>query len=152
MNPPTWRAFFDGLTDEALLGYVTNGLNEAAHAQACEALRSRGLEPPLPPPEPAAAAAHDEDEAALGDWVLLARDLSPSEAHVLAGCLQAAGIVAEVGDTHTVTMNWLWSPALGGAKVRVREAQRDPAREVLAAMRRGEFALGDDFDVGDRMP
>lgn len=84
----------------------------------------------------------------LGDWVLLERDLTPQEAQLLAGCLQAAGIAAEAGDTGIVQAHPLLAIAVGGACLRVRQAQLDEAREVLAAFRRGEFSLADDFDAG----
>lgn len=84
----------------------------------------------------------------LGDWVLLERDLTPQEAQLLAGCLQAAGIAAEAGDTGIVQAHPLLAIAVGGACLRVRQAQVDEARAVLAAFRRGEFSLGDDFDAG----
>lgn len=83
-----------------------------------------------------------------GDWVLLERDLTPQEAQLLAGCLQAAGIAAQAGDTGIVQANPLLSIAVGGACLRVLESQQEEARGVLAAFRRGEFSLGEDFDVG----
>lgn len=88
------------------------------------------------------------EPAGPGDWVLLERGLTPQEAQLLAGCLQAAGIAAQAGDTGIVQANPLLSIAVGGACLRVLESQQEEARGVLAAFRRGELSLGEDFDVG----
>jgi hypothetical protein len=84
----------------------------------------------------------------LGDMLLLERDLTPQEAQLLSGCLRAAGIAAEAGDTGIVQAHSLLAIAVGGACLRVPQTQLQEAREVLAAFRRGELALEDDFDVG----
>jgi hypothetical protein len=89
-----------------------------------------------------------EEPPYLGDWVILARDLDPTEAHILASCLAAAGIQADAGDVNTVQGNSLWTIAVGGAKVRVPQLQLAEAKQVFDAYRRGELALGDDFDAG----
>lgn len=108
---------------------------------------SRPFFPPLP--EEAQEAADGEPIPYLGDLVILVRDLSPTEAHLLCGCLQSAGIHADAGDAHIVQAHGLLTIAVGGAKVRVPSAQLEEARGVLAAFRRGDFALGDDFDPGE---
>lgn len=92
---------------------------------------------------------HDDTPAPYpGDMEILERDLSPTEAHLLVGCLRTAGIPADAGDTHLVQAHSLIAVAVGGAKVRVPREHLADAREVLAAFRRGDFALDDDFDVG----
>lgn len=93
------------------------------------------------------------DEAPyLGDMVILKADLSPTEAHVLRSCLQAAGLHADVGDANIVQAHSLLAIAVGGAKVRVPQAQWQEANEVLEAFSRGDFALGEDFDVNAPAP
>jgi Putative prokaryotic signal transducing protein len=77
------------------------------------------------------------------DYKLAARCLDPTQAHVLQGCLRAAGIAAAVTDNHHVQMNFLWAIALGGARVLVPAHQLAVAREVLAAFERGDLALQD---------
>ena len=93
-------------------------------------------------------AAPDANGAWLSEMALLARDLTPTDAHLLAGFLRQAGIEAETGDTTIVQMHSLLSIAMGGAKIRVPASQLEPARALLAAFRRGDFALDDDFDAG----
>lgn len=56
----------------------------------------------------------------------------PTEAYVFKSKLEAAGIWSFVADEGTVTMNWLYSNAIGGVKLKVRETDVEPALEVLA--------------------
>mgnify|MGYP002780851501 FL=1 len=81
------------------------------------------------------------NEPFLGDYVMLERGLTYTEAHILCECLRAAGIPAHVGDVHFVQTDPLLSIAVGGACVRA-------ARQVMEAYRRGAYTLDDDFDPG----
>jgi len=65
------------------------------------------------------------------DLVEVARYLIPLEANLVQGCLVASGVPAVLADAHLVQQD------------RVQEAQA-----VLEAFARGEFALGEDADVG----
>jgi hypothetical protein len=144
MPDPTLSAFFNGLADDELIARVQGGLTDEARPIAWAELASRGL---ARPPESLAVAS--EPSPYLGDRVLLERNLSPTEAHLLSACLRAAGIQADAGDTNIVQAHGLLALAVGGAKVRVPQSQWQDARLVLQAFRRGEFTLSDDFDVGD---
>lgn len=149
-NPPRQtdgelHQLFARLADEELASRVASGaLTDAAHALAIAELGRRGLAVPEIRQSPAAPPADY-----LGDQVILERNLSPTEAHLMCACLHAAGIEADAGDTHIVQAHSLLALALGGASVRVPSAQLPQAREIIAAFRRGDFALGDDFDPGD---
>lgn len=135
-------ALFSQLSDEELLARVaSNGLMPDAQSLAMAELRARGLNPPEVTVEPAPV-----DEAYLGDWVILENHLTPTEAHLFCACLHSAGLQADAGDTQVVQANPLIAIAVGGASVRVHVSQVAEAREVLAAFRRGDFELGDDFD------
>lgn len=83
-----------------------------------------------------------------GDWVEVARDLSPTEAHLLAGVLRRAGIAAEVADAHLAQTHSLMAIAIGGARVRVQADDLAAAQRVLADLDAGAFELDDDFDPG----
>ena len=138
------QQFFASLSDEALQERVRNGLSEEALHIATAELHNRGLTVPHADenqPGPA------QQEPYLGDWVILERNLTPTDAHLLAACLQAAGIAAQVADATLVQMQMLLTLALGGAKVRVPQSQVPQALEVLQAFRRGELALDDGFDA-----
>jgi hypothetical protein len=83
-----------------------------------------------------------------GDWVIVAQYLSFAEVHILRSLLQGAGIPAEVADAQLVQTDALLIPALRGARLRVPETRVAEAREVIAAFRRGDFELGEDFEPG----
>lgn len=138
------HSFYEDLTDDELLHRIQCGLTDEAHQIALSEVRRRDLRVPLE-----AATVESEPEPYLGDMVILEHSLTPTEAQMLSSCLAAAGIRAVADDTNLVQANSLWSIALGGAKVRVPQTQLADAREVLAAFRRGDFALEDDFDVGE---
>ena len=70
----------------------------------------------------------------------------PTDAHIVKGCLVAAGIPAVVADDNLVQVNSLWTPALGGVRILVPGEYVREAHDVIAAFNRGEFRLGDDFD------
>ena len=82
------------------------------------------------------------------DLFIAARYLDPMEAHMARGCLVAAGIPAVVADDNHIQSNQLMSPALGGVRVLVPQEYLLQSQEALAALARGDFALGDDADVG----
>ena len=80
--------------------------------------------------------------------IILASYTDPLEAQIALGRLLAEGIDARLDDAHSVLANWEWRLAIGGAKLRVPEAQAARAREVLAAIEAGAFALDDGTDDG----
>jgi hypothetical protein len=90
------------------------------------------------------------DEALLPgrDLFEVARYLIPMEASLVQGCLTASGIPAVLADAHLVQTDLLLAPALGGVRILVPEEYLQQAQAVLAAFQRGEFALGEDADVG----
>jgi hypothetical protein len=134
--------YFSKLTDEELMTRVATGsLTPDADSVARAELRARRLAVPKVAVQP-----DPVDEEYLGDWVILENKLTPTEAHLLCACLQSAGIQADAGDTNIVQANALIAIAVGGASVRVHGSQVAEAREVLAAFRRGDFELGEDFD------
>ncbi len=79
---------------------------------------------------------------------IVARHLSPTEAHLLQSCLQAAHVQSEVVDVNTVQAYGLLAPALGGASIRVEDTDEAEALQVIAAFNDGVFCLDDDFDPG----
>ena len=82
------------------------------------------------------------------DLVEVARYLVPLEANLVQGCLVASGIPAVLADAHLVQTDLLLAPALGGVRILVPADHLPQAQAVLEAFARGEFALGDDADVG----
>ena len=142
-------AHFESLSDAELLERLeSGGLTEEAMNVAASEAKNRGLTFRAP-----LAQVDDEDDAAYeGDMVLLERGLSPQEAQVMSGFLLSVGIAADAGDTNIVQANALWSVALGGANLRVPASRLQEAKDLLVAFRRGDFALGDDFESGETTP
>lgn len=97
-----------------------------------------------------ALAAPVEMESIPGrDLFAVAQYLVPIDAHLARGCLVAAGIPAVVADANHAQAYELISPAMGGVRVLVPLSYLQQSREVLEALARGDFALGDDADVGE---
>lgn len=147
MNPhrADLEAQFRLLSDEELVSRANSGgLTELAQSVATAEARSRNLALPE-----VVVTRVDRDAAAVeyhGDMTIVARYLTPTEAHMLCSCLQASGVPAEAGDTHLVQAHSLLTGAVGGACLRVPADFVPEAMEVMASFKRGEFQLGDDFD------
>ena len=133
---------FRELADEELLRRCKTGeLTDFAQSIALAELRARGLTPPAIPETPP-----QRDPDYQGDWILVARYLSYMEVHLLRSCLVAAGIPAEVADAQLVQTDALLIPAMRGASLRVPASRAAEALEVIAAYKRGEFQLDDNFE------
>jgi len=132
---------FQELADDELLRRCTSGeLTDLAQSIALAEVRARGLELPPAPEAPAG-----ERQAYLGDWVAIARYLSFTEVHLLRACLEAAGIPAAVADAQLIQTDGLLTPAMRGASLRVPAAYATEAQGVIAAFKRGDFELDENF-------
>jgi hypothetical protein len=133
------KRIFAELADEELLRRCASGdLTERAQSIAMAEVLARGLTlPPKPPP--------GREPEYQGDWVIVAQYLSFAEVHILRSLLQGAGIPAEVADAQLVQTDALLIPAMRGARLRVPATRVAEANEVIAAFKRGDFALDDDF-------
>lgn len=96
---------------------------------------------PIDTPGEGLASADSTPPTASGDWVTVARQLLPTEAHLIKNCLQAAGVQAMVADAHLVQANSFMMNAVGGARVLVRAGAEAQAQAVLQQYEAGEFAL-----------
>lgn len=142
MTPSDLEIHLQRLSDGELLSRASSGaLTRQAQELAEREITARGLSLPASatPPEPA-------EKEYEGDMTIVAKYLTPTEAHMLCSCLNAAGIPADPGDTNTVQANSLLSVAIGGARVRVPASCEAEALAVIAAYHRGEFALDENFD------
>ena len=70
----------------------------------------------------------DEDEL-----VVIASHLRPEEAGMLRGLLDSAGILAVVRDEMLSSVNPFLQPIIGGAKLAVRAADEERAREIVGS-------------------
>lgn len=148
MNPDRVQLeqLFSRLSDEELVargssGGLTDLAQEVANAEA----KSRGLS--LKPLMVTTDDAVTQPGVYHGEMQMVARHLTPTEAHMLASFLMTAGVPAEAGDTNLVQANALLSSAVGGACVRVPAAFVAEANELMEAYKRGDFELGEDYDI-----
>jgi hypothetical protein len=93
--------------------------------------------------------AMSEQDTSARDLVIVARYYVPTDAHIVRGCLAAAGVPAVVVDDNLVQTNSLLTAAVGGVRVLVPESYLQQASEIIAAFNRGDYALKDDEDVGE---
>ena len=127
---------FKNLCDEELLSRCASGcLTEEAQAIALKEANLRSLNPVEAQP------AVEERETYFGDLVTVVRNLTSMEAHLYKTLFETAGIPAEVGDTGFSRVY----VSLNSASLKVPETFVAEAKKVLAAFKRGDFALDDDF-------
>lgn len=81
-------------------------------------------------------------DPSLGDWQTLVTVFSPTEAFLLRGVLQAAGVPAAVADVHLVQTHSLLAPAIP-VRVLVPEQRLALGQDVLVAFERGDYGLQD---------
>jgi hypothetical protein len=91
---------------------------------------TRFLRSQQPPAEGMADAAFTPD-ASMDEFVTVATYDKVTDAHIALGRLSAEGIEAQLFDDHMVQMDWLYSIALGGIKLRVARGDEKAARQVL---------------------
>lgn len=65
------------------------------------------------------------------ELVTIATFSRPMEAHLTRMRLESEGIECFIGDEYTVAANWLFSNAVGGVKLKVRESDAQEAAEIL---------------------
>ena len=126
------------ISDEELVQMAASGnLTTLAQEVAERELRDRGIdpasfrvvEPALPPGTPPS------------DFVTIFSTLDWHQAQVFRGRLAAEGIPIYIGDGHTNQTDALLSPALGGFRIRVPLERAREAKDILAAIQAGKFAL-----------
>lgn len=72
-----------------------------------------------------------EDPSEMDEFVTVATYDRVIDAHIALGRLLAEGIEAQLFDDNMVQMDWLYSIALGGIKLRVARTDAKAARAVL---------------------
>jgi hypothetical protein len=138
------RERFREFSDEELLRHFKSGtLTPLAADVVSEALRLRGMEPPpaetLDSP---AIPAQEQDDGAIA-LVTVAEFQNPLQANLMRACLESRGIFAYVWGEHLGMGNILLSVAAGGIRVQVRGDQVEQAKQVVAAVERGDLEIRD---------
>ena len=68
------------------------------------------------------------------ELITVANFSHPTEADPVVAWLESEGIECFLTNEHTVTMNWLYSNAIGGVGVRVKVADVERTHEILRAV------------------
>lgn len=92
-------------------------------------------------------------EPPVGDFVCVATCDTPTEAHLLKGVLQSAGLSAHVADAHIVQANSWMTQAVGGVRVLVPASHAEDARKTIVEFHAGTYRLeGEEPPVADFPP
>ena len=139
---------FREMSDEELLNHLRSGdLTQLAIEVATSTLNSRGLaSPALHDPADASAYSQDGSVDEEIDLVTVAEAVNAVEANVLRRLLESHGIFASVWGEHTPVSPWAFLPGTL-PRVQVRSDKVDQARELLAAMKRGDLELPETTEV-----
>lgn len=89
--------------------------------------------------------------AANGRLVTIATFSHPTEAYISKTKLEAEGVWSFVADEYTVTMNWLYSNAIGGVKLQVKEAEVEKALAALTQNLSQSKPVEESFDETEDM-
>lgn len=100
-------------------------------------------------PGHSASAGMEAEALPCRDLFVVAKCMVPTDAYLLQGCLVAGGVPAVVADANHVQADLLIAPALGGVRILAPASYLVQAEQILAAYHRGDYALGDDTDVGE---
>jgi len=132
--------------DELLARWRGGQLTEMAIEAAGGELLRRGIAAPnyVAAAEPRAQAPDEEPR----EFIEVARALHPARLEILRARLASEGIPCLVADGETTRMNALWSIALGGARLLVASPRAAEARELIALLDSGAFALREGEDLG----
>lgn len=128
------------MSDGELQGVAedADSLTEVARAALRDEMLRRGMEAP-PAARPTAESSEAERQRPKPVIVGRYRDLST--ASVAKSVLDSAGIESFLTDDSVIRMDWLYSNALGGIKLLVRDQDAEAARELL------EARIPEKFDV-----
>jgi len=139
-------AIYAGMSDEELQetgsqpGVLTNWAFQALR----EEMKKRNLDwPGKDMPLPAEMPQNRPTEDAGNRPVVLRRYRDMPAAFVEKSVLDAAGISCFLQDDNVVRMDWLWSNALGGIKLIVREKDATEAERILS-----QRPLAEESNVG----
>jgi hypothetical protein len=133
----------DALMRGARQESLTDPARDVAHAE----LKRRDMTDPHADPSHDAAGKDAQDDSQRGDLVILTRFFSPTEGHLLKGCLEANGVPAYVADSHLVQAYQPLSDAFGGVRVMVHESDLAEAAAIVTSFNAGEFAIDEDYDI-----
>ena len=101
-----------------------------------------------------ASASIPKDDADLpydGDMIIVASRQNALDGELLRGRLLADGIPATLGDNYLVNANALWTPAIGGVRIRVPASFKARALHIIEDLESGALTLPDDDDTAESL-
>ena len=107
-----------------------DSLTDVARAALRAEMIRRGMQAP---PELAPAKESEESARPITKPVVIGRYRDLPAAAVAKSVLDSAGIESFLADDTVIRLDWLWSNALGGVKLLVRDGDATAAREILEA-------------------
>jgi hypothetical protein len=131
---------------ELMERWIEGNLTEVAMEVARAEFSRREIQPPEVLPQNDADETADAEETVT--FVTVARSLIPSELHILCARLEGDGIPSFVVDDNITRMNSLWSVAVGGARLLVPQPLAAAAKQIIAHVKSGRFALREGDDLG----
>ena len=93
----------------------------------------------------------DAEPPYYGDMVIVASRLNTLDGELLRGRLLAEGIPATLADNYLVNANALWTPAIGGVRIRVPASFEVSALRVITDLESGALTLPDDEDSAESL-
>lgn len=66
------------------------------------------------------------------DLITLQRFSQPMQAHLIKGKLESGGIRCFIADEHLISVNWLYSNAIGGIKLQIKKTDVEKAKKILS--------------------
>lgn len=138
---------YAGMSDLELqkVGNNPGALTDGAFEALQEEMRKRNLDwagKDLPPPSQLVISKPSDDPG--NRPVVLRRYRDMPEAFVAKSILEDAGIACALQDDNTLRMDWLWSNALGGIKLLVRQKDAEESDQLLSAAP-GDFGEAQDI-------
>jgi hypothetical protein len=131
------RCFAEMSNEELQKYFASTQLDENALALLKVELNRRGLLEGLSD----AAGVEGEADVSPKGFRQLVRGLSPLNAQILLGRLQADGIDAHLAGSNVTQTNPLWFQALDGVRIFVRTDQLDVALQVMNAASQGDYEV-----------
>jgi len=118
---------YAGKETEELTSLAEQGasLTDIAKTALRHELKRRGIRHPVRESSPPTKARE------LPSVVTLRQFLTVQEAVMAKSILDSAGIESFLADENVISMNWLWSNALGGVKLQVRKTDAAIASDLL---------------------
>ncbi|SRR4030042_2714525 len=71
-------------------------------------------------------------ESSGEDLATIAQFSQGAEAYIMRGRLETEGIGCFIADEHLISINWLYSNAIGGVKLQVKKSDIEKAKKILA--------------------